>query len=275
MSGPRYAGRGRSKCRIRNESPTDEGRNRFKRAPRQTSACARRASTLGASPRASGRPLGPGGPPPSPRGPPALTSESAELQREPPTKLRQARAPRCSCGCGSAVGGSARTARRSAGQGGGPGGRAPTTNDARTAFRMHAGMASVDVALPLLYAARRLWPGSCLGGGRLGQRPNAADAALGGGRWGQRQHESIGMPLCDPDQARTQQSSRCPLAPCCSPSHKKFVRTAGPFESCANKSPNSPKSRSKCEIRIWSRRPARSKCRKFESIEAVRYHATR
>jgi hypothetical protein len=65
------------------------------------------------------------------------------------------------------------------------------------------------------------------------------------------------------DQARTQQTSRCPLAPCCSPSHK-FVRTAGPFESCANKSPNSPKSRSKCEIRIWS------KCRKFESI-AARY----
>ncbi len=81
---------------------------------------------------------------------------------------------------------------------------------ARTAFRMHA-----DVALPLLYAARRLWPGCCLGGGRLGQRPNAAD---GGGRWGQRQHKSLGMPLFDQDQARTQQSSRCALAPCCSPS---------------------------------------------------------
>jgi hypothetical protein len=61
---------------IRNESLIDEGRNRFKRAPRQTSACARRASTLGASPRASGRPLGPGGAPPSPRGPPVLTSRS-------------------------------------------------------------------------------------------------------------------------------------------------------------------------------------------------------
>jgi hypothetical protein len=70
MSGPRYGGRGRSKCMIRNETLIDEGQNRFKRAPRQTPACARRASTLGASPRASGRQLGPGGPPPSPQGPP-------------------------------------------------------------------------------------------------------------------------------------------------------------------------------------------------------------
>ncbi len=33
MSGPRYGGRGHSKCMIRNESLIDEGRNRFKRAP--------------------------------------------------------------------------------------------------------------------------------------------------------------------------------------------------------------------------------------------------
>jgi hypothetical protein len=101
----------------------------------------------------------------------------------------------------------------------------------------------------------------CLGGGRLEQMLNAADAALGGCKCGQRQHKSIDMPLFDQDQPITQQSSRCPLAPCCSPSHK-CVCTARPFESCANKSPNSPKSRSKCEIRIWSRRPlaARSKC---------------
>jgi hypothetical protein len=32
-------------------------------------ACARRATALGASPPASGRPLGPGGPPPNPREP--------------------------------------------------------------------------------------------------------------------------------------------------------------------------------------------------------------
>jgi hypothetical protein len=197
---------------IRNESLIDEGRNRFKRAPRQTSACARRASTLGASPRASGRPLAWGGSAQSaspdrltsgrarvgaaavatPRSPRAArtargTGWRAPTSREP--KLRQVRAPRCICGCGSAVGGSARTARRSAGQGGGgggPGGRAPTlvANAQGRAFRKHAGAGSVDVALPLLYAARRLWPGCCLGGGRLGQRPNAANAAWAVAGWG-------------------------------------------------------------------------------------------
>ncbi len=111
-----------------------------------------------------------------------------------------------------------------------------------------------------------------LGRWQVGAKAECGGRCLGGGRWGQRQHKSIGMLLFDQDQAKTQQSSRCALAPCCSPS-PQFVRTAISFESCANKSPNSPKSRSKCEIRIWSRRPsaARSKCRKFESIVAVRY----
>jgi hypothetical protein len=52
-----------------------------------------------------------------------------QADRAPPFKLRQARAPRCSCGCCSAAGGSVRTARRSEGQGGvggGQGGKAPT-----------------------------------------------------------------------------------------------------------------------------------------------------
>ena len=90
MSGPRYGGRGRSKCVIRNECLIDEGRNRFKLAPRQTSACARRASTLGASPHASGRPLGPGGAPPSPRGPPALTSRSSWASARRRSRCRNA-----------------------------------------------------------------------------------------------------------------------------------------------------------------------------------------
>jgi hypothetical protein len=75
---------------IRNECLIDKGRNRFKRAPRQTSACARRASTLGASPRASGRPLGPGGAPPSPRGPPALTSRSSWASARRRSRCRNA-----------------------------------------------------------------------------------------------------------------------------------------------------------------------------------------
>jgi hypothetical protein len=101
MSGPRNGGRGRSKCMIRNEIIIDEGRNRFQRAPQQTSACARRARMLGASPRASGRPLGLGGAPPSPRGPPALTSRSAGRARvgaaaaaTPPLARRGPRGPR-------------------------------------------------------------------------------------------------------------------------------------------------------------------------------------
>ncbi len=61
MSGPRYGGCGRSKCRIRNGSLIDEGHNRFKHAPRQTSACPHWATSLDASPPASARPMGPGG----------------------------------------------------------------------------------------------------------------------------------------------------------------------------------------------------------------------
>jgi hypothetical protein len=102
--------------------------------------------------------------------------------------------------------------------------------------------------------------GCGLGGGSWGQSLHAANAALGG-VW---QHKSC--------LSKTNlELSNSTAAPCCSPSHK-FVRTASPFELCANKSSNSPKSRSKCEIRIWFRRPsaARLKCQNFKIIVAVR-----
>jgi hypothetical protein len=186
MSGPRYGGRGRSKCRIRNESIIGEGHNHFKRAPRQTSACARPATALHAWPFALGRPLGPGGSPPSPRWPSALMGTSSWAsarrasalplpQRTPrspraartargtgwpcgraiskhPFELCQARAPRC-CGCGSAAGGSARTARRSASQGGGGGGEGGRATSCRGGH-----------SASMRGQAQWMWP-CCLGGG--------------------------------------------------------------------------------------------------------------
>jgi hypothetical protein len=80
-------------------------------------------------------------------------------------KHRQARAPRCSCGCGSAAGGSALTAavvfnsavvfsrpRRRRGR---PRSEAqPGGQRAGTGLLQACGAGAMDVALPLLYAAR-------------------------------------------------------------------------------------------------------------------------
>ncbi len=100
--------------------------------------------------------------------------ERDRLARAAPFKLRQARAPRRSCGCGSAVGDlralrddqrvkDAEVAAKEAHQ---------VANAQGRAFCKHAGAGAVDVALPLLYAARL--PAGC--------GPDTARAVAGWGR---------------------------------------------------------------------------------------------
>jgi hypothetical protein len=67
----------------------------------------------------------------------------------------------------------------------------------------HAGAGSMDVALPLLYAAQ-LPAGTLLGQWQVGAKAECGGRCLGGGSLGQRQHKSIGLNT----------------VPCCSPSHK-------------------------------------------------------
>jgi hypothetical protein len=227
MSGPRYGGRGRSKCRIRNESIIDEVRNRFKLAHRQTAACARRATALGAS-EAAGR------------------ADRLAL----PFELCRARAP--------AAAAAQRLAdmRRSAGR--------PRRPIRRCRSRRPS---------TIWWPARREHAGSMRGQVQWSCSPpvvarlNAADAAWAVAGWvgqgyihvvdgvmGQRLHKSKGRQL----------------PPAAAHPSNLFER---PVRILCIQVINSYKSGSKCEIRIWFRRPsaACSKCQKFEFNVSARY----
>ncbi len=126
-----------------------------------------------------------------PRGP--REGQAGEpTSREPPFKFRQARAPRCSCGCGSAVGGSARTARRSAGQEAEHRQRPMRTDGLPHACGVRlsgCGPASAVCCTPVVGRMRR----TLLGWWQVGAEAACDGCCLGGGRLGQRQHNSLGM----------------------------------------------------------------------------------
>jgi hypothetical protein len=192
MSGPRYGGRGRSKCRIR----IDEGHNRFNRSPTDLSKRAPRAGPMRLEPR------------PPPRGGHwGLGGQSAEASR-PMSWLSLASARRASA---SPLPQRTPRSPRAARTGRGTGWRSKLTERPlsnfgsrlrlsgsricahcetvsgprrrrwrpmrRSAFRMHAGAGSVDVRGPAsVVCCTPVVDHMLLGGGRLGQRLNPTDA---------------------------------------------------------------------------------------------------
>ncbi len=209
MSGPPYSARGRSKCRLRNESLVEEGRNSFKRPPyRLQHACTRplrfapRPPTLGGHcglgvSAQSARASGPDEPVILGDCPPRVGAAAAAADVQGGSKLRGSKltehphsnfvkpVPRDAAAAAAQLLADLRALRddqREGGRGGGQGG--PTGGQ-----RAGTGLGAVDMALPLLYMLH-------------GCPPVVARIlyCFGGGRWGQRQHKSIGMPLFDQDQ---------------------------------------------------------------------------
>jgi hypothetical protein len=176
MSGPRYGGRGRSKCMIRNESIIDEGRNRFKRAPRQTSA---HAGPVRLAPR------------PAPRGGHWGWGGSAQSARasgpdEPVIHSSSRASARRRSRC--------RNATLAAGRADRERDRLASSKEPRAPLRLR---------LPACMRgqAQRMWPCLCCML-HAGCGPDAAWAVAGGGR---------GMALFDQDQAITQPLPTSPL----------------------------------------------------------------